>query len=293
MIDEGFREQEAHVADYSAGLLGPGGVLFGMDSILPIGSIQAWAGVNLNAVPAGWLKCDGAAYNRVDYPDLWASLAYSLTSPVTLTIASPGVVNATAHGFSSWTRVVLRTTGALPTGLTPGTIYYISSTGFTANSFQLTTVVGAASINFTGTQSGVHTLWHAPYGDGDGVNTFNVPDLRGRVIAGMDWGAVAQRLAWRAAGGIVDWGMGNVGGEESHVLVTGEMPSHTHSHNHAVGGALVASPGAGSGVRVLTSVAGGTSNVNTDTDATSAGSGIDHNNVPPTIILNYLIWAGA
>jgi len=73
----------------------------------------------------------------------------------TITIASPGVVTWSAHGLLNGDPVVLTTTGALPTGLTAGTTYYVSSK--TADTFQLAATSGGSAINTSGTQSGTHT----------------------------------------------------------------------------------------------------------------------------------------
>lgn len=75
---------------------------------------------------------------------------------VTITIATPGVVSLTAHGFANDTAVIFSTTGALPTGLTAGTTYYTRNVA--ANTFEVSATVGGASINTTGTQSGVHSV---------------------------------------------------------------------------------------------------------------------------------------
>lgn len=74
----------------------------------------------------------------------------------TVTIASPAVWTKVNHGLSSGDPVVLSTTGALPTGFTAGTTYYVVSP--TANTFQLAATVGGAAINASGTQSGTHTV---------------------------------------------------------------------------------------------------------------------------------------
>ena len=74
---------------------------------------------------------------------------------VTITIASPGVFTFNNHGAAAGTAVTLSTTGALPTGLTAGTTYYVVSPA--ANTFQLSATVGGAAINTSGTQSGTHT----------------------------------------------------------------------------------------------------------------------------------------
>lgn len=78
------------------------------------------------------------------------------TATITVTIASPAVVTWTAHGFALRDPVIFSTTGALPTGLTAGTIYYVSNV-VNANSFQLSTTQGGTSLNTSGTQSGTHT----------------------------------------------------------------------------------------------------------------------------------------
>lgn len=74
----------------------------------------------------------------------------------TVTIASPGVFTAVAHGQVNGCAVVLSTTGALPTGLTAGTVYYV--VGKTDDTFRLAATVGGSAINTTGSQSGVHTV---------------------------------------------------------------------------------------------------------------------------------------
>ena len=71
----------------------------------------------------------------------------------TVTIASPGVLTV---ALRNGTAVVLNTTGALPTGLSVGTVYYVvGSTGTTCN---LSATFGGAAINTSGTQSGTQTI---------------------------------------------------------------------------------------------------------------------------------------
>lgn len=74
---------------------------------------------------------------------------------ITVTIASPGVVTDTSHGFSNGQAVLFTTTGALPTGITAGTYYYVINA--TTHTYQLSATSGGSAINTSGSQSGVHT----------------------------------------------------------------------------------------------------------------------------------------
>ena len=76
----------------------------------------------------------------------------------TITIATPAVITKTAHSLLAGMPVVFSTTGALPTGLTAGTIYYVISAGLAADSFRVSTSAGGAAVNTSGTQSGTHTV---------------------------------------------------------------------------------------------------------------------------------------
>lgn len=80
---------------------------------------------------------------------------------VTMTIASPGVLTLTAHGYAVGDAVQLTTTGALPTGLVAATTYYVK-TVLTADTFTLAATSGGTVIATTGTQSGVHTITDVP-----------------------------------------------------------------------------------------------------------------------------------
>lgn len=134
---------------------------------------------------------------------------------------------------------------------------------------------------------------------GSGAN-FNVPDVRGRVIPCLD--SSAGRLAFATAAGAV-------AGEQSHLLLATEMPSHTHgysgttgdnnaNHNHgpAIGGNfVVASSGtgalsvpSGSGVNVAgaTSIQSGNhQHVYSGNTDGGTGGGLVHNNIQPSIAM--------
>lgn len=131
-----------------------------------VGELKLAPGGNV-ALP-GTLICDGSAVSRTTYANLFAYLVTSqgfsatgasiasASATFTVTIASPAVVTATAHGLSTGEPLRLTTTGALPTGLSTGTTYYVEA--INANTFYLTDVNGTR-INTSGTQSGTHTYW--------------------------------------------------------------------------------------------------------------------------------------
>jgi len=90
------------------------------------------------------------------------------TATVTMTIASPCVVTWTSNPFfqasnsTAWgLPIVFTTTGALPTGITAGTTYWVIGTTVTANTFQIATsaanAIAGTAVNTSGSQSGVQT----------------------------------------------------------------------------------------------------------------------------------------
>lgn len=74
------------------------------------------------------------------------------------------------------------------------------------------------------------------YGSTDG-NSFNVPDMRGRVSAGKDTnsGGFADRLT-TASSGINARNIATTGGVQSTSLTTSQLPSHSHSRTGGLTG---------------------------------------------------------
>jgi hypothetical protein len=172
--------------------------------------------------------------------------------------------------------VRLQTTGALPTGLTANTTYYVVNSA--TNTFQLSATRGGAAINTSGTQSGTHTAIYAPWGWGDNSTTFNLPDFRGRIGAGKDnmGGTTASRLT-TAGSGISGVNLGDAGGSQTVTLTTTEIPAHTHTV--ALQAQIYTFP-CGAGVTV---------NSGGSTTTSSAGGGQAHQNTQPTAIVNKII----
>lgn len=104
-------------------------------------------------------------------------LLNSLGGTATITIATPAVVTSTVL-YTEGAAIKFSTTGALPTGITAGTIYYVFNVdGLT---FNLLTAAGAV-VNTSGSQSGTHTI--TPVDIPTVVNTFTISDASRFIIA--------------------------------------------------------------------------------------------------------------
>ena len=141
------------------------------------------------------------------------------------------------------------------------------------------------------------------YGIGDGATTFNLPDLRGRSIFGRDDmnGAAANRIT-NAVSGITATTLGAAGGDQ-------RLATHGHTaqpHNHAItdpGHAHGNVPlrtggdsdrGIGSSLYSVdndgtTSTIGTSITINNATVTINDFSGGTSANIPPAVILNYII----
>lgn len=132
------------------------------------------------------------------------------------------------------------------------------------------------------TYAALFTAIGTTYGVGDNSTTFNLPDARGRVIAGKDnmGGVSASRLTGQT-GGVVGNTLGAAGGEEQQTLSTAQMP--VHSHQWQSGGASAQTGGG------VTGLALNNAGFNVNGPTTNAGSGSPHNNVQPTLVMNKII----
>jgi len=132
------------------------------------------------------------------------------------------------------------------------------------------------------TNQALFSLLGTMYG-GDGVTTFRLPDLRGRVITGVVPGTSPQ---------------GQLGGVEAVTLTQAQMPMHTHNYQGTIKTATTAEypeasqtfPAKGT----TTQFATGTPNASLGSGAlpnttTSFGGSQAHDNRQPLIAMNYAI----
>lgn len=111
---------------------------------------------------------------------------------------------------------------------------------------------------------------------GDGITTFALPDFR-------------ERFPMHTSG---THNLGETGGEKSHVLTSAELPAHTHPV--AASGAAASASGAAGALWAASSARDGIYASAADTTLNpatvlAAGSGADHENLPPYLALNFII----
>jgi len=145
------------------------------------------------------------------------------------------------------------------------------------------------------------SIFSTTYGPGDGSTTFNIPDLRGRVVAGKDdmGGSSASRLTLSYFGGAAT-NLGATGGSESHALTIAQLASHTHlntlsdpghvhSYQRAEFGEQKPASGGNAPFATYSSQNTGSATTGITINNVAAGGGNGHNNTQPTIIANKLL----
>lgn len=222
----------------------------GIHQATPAGVVLPYAG---SSAPTGYLMCDGSSKVRADYADLFTAIGttygavdgshftlpdlrgrvpvgvgsntYSFTFASTDVNTSNEQITVTANSeLVTGRKVQLTTTGALPTGLSLATDYYIivvDSTHIQLASSLANAVAGTA-INITAQGSGTNTA--------TGTGTART--------------------------------LGEHGGEQTHASTITEMPAHNHAPNGSgsfmvnVSAAVATSGGASAGVDRLDSTTG-------------------------------------
>lgn len=130
------------------------------------------------------------------------------------------------------------------------------------------------------------------YGVGDGSTTFNLPDIKGRVISGIDSGGVRLTATGLGTAAV----LAAVGGLETMTLLLANLPPYTPTGTVATTasgakvtfGGIVAVNGGGSSANVGTNP-GDITITSTYTGAAQGGTSTATKNVQPTIVLRAMI----
>lgn len=131
----------------------------------------------------------------------------------------------------------------------------------------------------------LYTLLGTTYG-GDGASTFAVPDLRARLPVGQGQGA-----------GLTARARGQMFGATTVALDTSQIPSHTHAFNAASNAATSTSPDGGliaatvpNTAKLYAAADPAKQKATLSSDMISiAGQSAPHNNVMPTLCVNFII----
>ncbi|WP_455918574.1 phage tail protein [Ensifer canadensis] len=130
----------------------------------------------------------------------------------------------------------------------------------------------------------LYTLIGTTYG-GDGVSTFAVPDLRGRVP-----------LHWGNGQGLTPRVLGQVGGTESVTLLSPQLPSHSHPlfATTATAAATAVGPtvefgAVASDTLYATDVSGLTGRLTSPASTSPTGGNQPHDNTMPTLTVQFCI----
>lgn len=193
-----------------------------------------------------------------------SSHTHTLDNLSDVTITTPSSGQAVVYNGSGWVNGAATSQSDIPTGSIIPTALSTAPSGWL--------ICDGSAVSRT-TYANLFGVIGTTYGAGDGSTTFNLPDLRGRVVVGRD----ATQTEFDV--------LGEAGGAKTHTLTTAEMPSHQHSWStDAQGGGLATGwAGVSSAVRVNT----WNYTLNPSTGATGGGGA--HNNLQPYRVLNYII----
>lgn len=251
-----------------------------------VGTVKPWAGIT---APSQYAFAYGQELNRTTYATLLTAVTQTLN--IVCTASSTSLT-----GISD--------TGSIRIGSPLESSCVAAGTTVVSKTASAVVVSNAANISVSSTAT------FFPWGNGNGSTTFNLPDMRGYVVAGRDnmGGTAAAVLTTNYYGSNSPDALGATGGSQSSTLVTGNLPAYTpsgtnsvSSHIHDEGQAITITGGAG-GASLATNVvqnAGGGSRVSTATPtvavtstftgAAQGGVSTPFSRIQPTLTLNYII----
>lgn len=186
----------------------------------------------------------------------WENLP-STNTPITaerLNHMEDGIAEAWEHGGGSGAGETLRIGTILP---------------YTGSSSELPTgymLCDGAELSRTD-YSDLFAVIGTSFGSGNGSSTFNLPNLKGKILTGLD----SNDTDFAS--------MGATGGEKTHTLTVDEIPSHTHTP--------LSGWGSGGSSNTFSINTNGTTGSFVNTGNT--GGGLPHNILQPYVVVNYII----
>lgn len=249
-----------------------------------VGTVKPWAGIS---APNQYAFAYGQEISRTTYSVLLTAI--TLTANVICTSA-----NNTLTGISD--------TGTINIGSPVEGVCIPSGTTVVSKTSSTVLMSNPATITVN------TTAQFFPFGAGNGSTTFNVPDLRGYVVAGRDnmGGTAAARLTTTYFGANSPDAQGATGGAQSNTIAQANLPvvtlstaiasgqgSHTHTATTTAviaGGTSGGAGGSGffTGVAGAVTVAAATLPAMTGTTPLG-GSGTAISRIQPTMTLSYII----
>jgi len=127
-----------------------------------VGTVVSFNGV---VVPNGWALANGQALSRTTYPTAFSTLAYTSVSATTALTTTVTITGANTFIQVGW---------------------FVGGPNVTCNSTVVSVAANSIVISAAAGTAGATTLTIGPYPQGDCSTTFNLPNLSGRMTAGVD-----------------------------------------------------------------------------------------------------------
>ncbi len=245
-----------------------------------VGTVLPWSGL---VAPTRYVFAYGQELSRSTYTQLYSAITLSTTVNC---ISTSNILT----GISDTTQI--------PIGAPVEASCVAAGTTVTAKAASTVTVSNNASVTISATAR------FFPWSNGNGTTTFNVPDLRGRVLPGRDnmGGTAAARLTTAIYGAANPDAIGASGGAQTQTLITGNLPAYSpagtigsfNTHTHTV---AITTAGATISAGATPIVIPGGSTITSNNSAITAtftgtaqgGASTPFSVVQPSITLNYII----
>jgi len=270
----------------------------------PVGTMLPWMG-GKSTVPSTWRICDGEAVRKtaanpsdnVDYSTLYGIVGdkYRITGIASSTTGPSGnayrdlIISFSSEGHEDYTPISTHGLVSAQSSDTykdykigwGGTNDYAVASLTAASSgtarFQFRSAYpGTSVVNFLGAApSSIITVQSLSTGEVSGYTSqrFFIPDMRGRTVFGVGYSS-----------GLSELNRGQVGGDDTHLLTTDEIPDH---NNKYYASQSVGSGGAGT----RTTIDAGTRNTDifSTLDAAYTADNVSISLMPPYVAANWII----